>query len=280
MKFVYKNYIYKYIKSLLTNYQMQSLLTDVILFLSNNYLEKDKDKLSFLSCVTSWHTLKSKIHFQREVNYNQQLESLFYYKNLNIRFVMYDNNFKSIPKYTKLLYLNNSFFQSLKKGYIPNSVTTLELSCHFNQPLKKGDIPDSVTTLILGFHFNHPLKKGDIPNSVTTLKFGYHFNQPLKKGDIPNSLTNLVFGWEFDQPLKKGDIPNSVTDLGFGGRFNQPLKKGDIPNSVVTLRFGNDFNQPLSSAVIPNSVKEIFLNKWFYTLPIPDSVLNRVTTYK
>jgi hypothetical protein len=211
MKFVYKfSYTNRLLFSL-TKLQMELLLTDVILFLSNNYLEKNKDKLSFLSCVTSWHTLKSKVHFQREILYNQRLESLFYYKNLNIRYVMpHNNNFKSIPKYTKTLYLNR----------------------YFNRPLKKGDIPNSVTTLVFNYRFNHPLEKEDIPNFVTTLKFRY--------------------------------------------RFNQPLKKGDIPNSVTTLQFGSRFNQPLSSDNIPNTVKEIVLNK-AYTLPIPDSFLNRVT---
>jgi hypothetical protein len=238
MKFVYENYI-RIVYFLLTNLQMEFLFTDVILFLSNNYLEKDKDKLSFLSCVTSWHTLKSKVHFQEETNYNKLYEGLFYYKNLNIRYNMSDDNFNSIPKHTKLLCLNNDF----------------------NQPLKKGDIPNSVTTLHFGYFFNQPLKKGDIPNSVTTLKFGHSFNQPLKKGDIPNSVTTLHFGYCFDQPLKKGDIPNSVTTLVFGDHFNQPLNPGDIPNSVTTVTFGYYFNQPLSIGSIPHSVKEIFLNK-------------------
>jgi hypothetical protein len=157
MKFVYKNYIYKYIKSLLTNYQMQSLLTDVILFLSNNYLEKDKDKLSFLSCVTSWHTLKLKVHFQGKVNYNKRLENLFYYKTLNIRYYISDDNFKSIPKYTKVLRLSDQFNQPLKKGNIPNSVTNMHFDWTFNQPLKKGDIPNSVTILIFGDFFDQPL---------------------------------------------------------------------------------------------------------------------------
>jgi hypothetical protein len=234
---------------------MESLFTDVILFISNNYLEKDTDKLSFLSCVTFWHTLKSKVHFQGKVNYNKQLESLFYYKNLNIRYYISDDNFDSIPKHTKILHLN----------------------VFFNQPLKKGDVPNSVATLRFGFAFNQPLKKGDIPNSITTLQFGYNFNYLLKKGDIPNSVTTLCFGDHFDQPLKKGDIPNFVTTLCFGEHFNQPLKKGDIPNSVTTLRFGYDFDQPLCSEVIPNSVKEIFLNKRCYKLPVPNSFLNRVT---
>jgi hypothetical protein len=234
---------------------MESLFTDVILFISNNYLEKNKYKLSFLSCVPLWHTLKSKVHFRGGVTYNERLESFFYYKNLNIRYVMSHNKFKSIPKHTKLLCLPTKF----------------------NQPLEKGDIPNSVTTLKFGNHFDQPLKKGDIPNSVTTLNFWGYFNQPLKKGDIPDSITTLKFGWNFNQPLKKGDIPNSVTTLVFGFRFNQTLKPGDIPNSVTTLTFGNHFKQPLSSDNIPNSVKEIFLTKAHYILPIPNSLLNRVT---
>jgi hypothetical protein len=243
---------------------MESLFTDVILFISNNYLEKDKDKLSFLSCVTFWHTLKSKVHFQEETSYNQRLESLFYYKNLNIRYHMFDYNFKSIPEHTKVL----------------------NFGLYFNHPLKKGDIPNSVTTLICGLYFNQPLKKGDIPNFITTLRFGNCFNQPLEKGDIPDSVTTLEFGFCFDQPLKKGNIPDSVTTLTLGNYFNQPLKPGDIPNSVITLTFGDYFNQtlkpgdipnrPLSSDIVPNSVKEIVLTN-YYTLRIPDPFLNRVT---
>jgi hypothetical protein len=173
--------IYESFNSSLTNLQMESLLTDLILFLSNDYLEKDKDKLSFLSCVTSWHTLKSKVHFKEEINYSKLLESLFYYKNLNIRYDMYDDNFNSIPKHTKILCLINDFNQPLKKGDTPNSVTALGFNDYFNQPLEKEDIPNSVIILRLGYDFNQPLKKGDIPNSVTTLQLAHSFNQPLKK---------------------------------------------------------------------------------------------------
>jgi hypothetical protein len=183
---------------------MESLFTDLILFLSNNYLEKDKDKLSFLSCVTSWHTLKSKIHFKKEINYNQRLESLFYYGNLNIKYTLCGNNLESIPKYTKILFLNK-FNQPLKKGDIPNSVTKLIFSSRFNQPLKKGDIPDSVTILNFDFHFNQPLKKGDIPNSVTTLQFGSQFNQPLSSDVIPNSVKEIFLNRDYNLP-----IPNSL----------------------------------------------------------------------
>jgi hypothetical protein len=40
---------------------------------------------------------------------------------------MSDDNFKSIPTHTKVLYLKPFFNQPLKKGNIPNSVTTLNL---------------------------------------------------------------------------------------------------------------------------------------------------------
>jgi hypothetical protein len=62
---------------------------------------------------------------------------------------MSDDNFKSIPKYTKLLYLNDTFNQPLKKGDIPNSVTNMHFDWKFNQPLNPKDIPNSVTILIL-----------------------------------------------------------------------------------------------------------------------------------
>ncbi|KAF2069146.1 hypothetical protein CYY_009532 [Polysphondylium violaceum] len=148
----------------------------------------------------------------------------------------------------KSMVFKKDYNQSLPKGSIPNSVTSLVFAkgCSFMQQLIC--VPPSLCVLNLS-HIYQSLTPIEFPLSLTELHLPAKFTQPIKKGNLPMGLKQLYVSQYFVQTLESDMIPETVQHLS----LYEPKVVSKIPPTVQELSIYNS----ISLATIPKSITKL-----------------------
>ncbi|KAM9961965.1 hypothetical protein ACTFIR_004837 [Dictyostelium discoideum] len=157
------------------------------------------------------------------------------------------NGIPWLPRTIESIRFGKSFQQSIHRGELPPSLTSLTLNENYKGIILNGSIPKPIKDL--NYHFNSndntirlipnsTVKKKyskSIPGGTTSLEFDYHFNQTIKKGMIPHNVTSLEFKNYEGCPIEANSLPISIKTLVLGGHETPYNYKDILPPNITNL---------------------------------------------
>ncbi|KAM9960944.1 hypothetical protein ACTFIW_010107 [Dictyostelium discoideum] len=172
---------------------------------------------------------------------------------LSISFSKFDQELTRniIGNTLKTIFFGDDFNQVLSDSngipWLPRTLESVRFGVSFQQSIHRGELPPSLTSLILDDNYKGIILNGSIPNSI--IQLNYHFNSNNNTirlipnstvGDensesIPGGTTLLEFDSSFKQKIKKGMIPHNVTSLEFQGYLFSNIEENSLPISIKTL---------------------------------------------
>lgn len=264
---------------------MQYLPRDILFYLSDTCLTKNKQVVYLLSVCKMFHSWKHQYKFNKgyaEFKYDFLGVVPYYLKNITFEYsIMTKKGLVYSPSCVTKIRFSPRYDEAFEFNEIPRHVTDIEIPKHVKKLTKasrglyinEGDIPDWITDLTIYPDYIGVLRPGVIPSSVKNLIVGMFGQSKLSGNCIPNSVEKLIvgektrfYGVTLPNSIKHLEcpaisyftIPDSVTTLKltFPKKDNFPMVL-KLPESIINLSIFGNFNYSIIPDFIPKSVKEL-----------------------